>query len=148
MTGKGTLAVLGAGAWGTALANMAALSHAKVWLWAHDPKHVEAMRETRRNDRRLPGFALAASRTLSPVLFATPASDTHGFPKDRVDVIDTTEGTVIVATTTSNAGIFTSSDIYLFPKGKSEGELLRNAKISDVARDHLRAALTLSRAAK
>jgi glycerol-3-phosphate dehydrogenase (NAD(P)+) len=60
MSGNGTLAVLGAGAWGTALANMAALSHGKVWLWAHDPAHVEAMRETRRNDRRLPGIALAA----------------------------------------------------------------------------------------
>jgi glycerol-3-phosphate dehydrogenase (NAD(P)+) len=38
---------------------MAALSHRKVWLWAHDPAHVEAMQETRRNDRRLPGVALA-----------------------------------------------------------------------------------------
>jgi glycerol-3-phosphate dehydrogenase (NAD(P)+) len=54
-----TLAVLGAGAWGTALANMAALSHARVWLWAHDSAHVLAMRETRRNDRRLPGVDLA-----------------------------------------------------------------------------------------
>jgi len=59
MSRNATLAVLGAGAWGTALANMAALSHAKVWLWAHDPAHVEAMREWRRNDRRLPGIALA-----------------------------------------------------------------------------------------
>ena len=59
MSGKATLAVLGAGAWGTALANMAAHSHAKVWLWAHDPAHVALMRETRCNDRRLPGVALA-----------------------------------------------------------------------------------------
>jgi glycerol-3-phosphate dehydrogenase (NAD(P)+) len=54
-----TLAVLGAGAWGTALANMAAGSHARVWLWAHDPSHVAAMQATRRNERRLPGVALA-----------------------------------------------------------------------------------------
>jgi glycerol-3-phosphate dehydrogenase (NAD(P)+) len=54
-----TLAVLGAGAWGTALANIAAISNARVWLWAHDPAHVEAMRETRLNERRLPGVALA-----------------------------------------------------------------------------------------
>jgi glycerol-3-phosphate dehydrogenase (NAD(P)+) len=32
-----TLAVLGAGAWGTALANMAARNHDKVWIWAHEP---------------------------------------------------------------------------------------------------------------
>lgn len=54
-----TLAVLGAGAWGSALANMAARSHARVWLWAHDPNHVAAMQSTRRNERRLPGVALA-----------------------------------------------------------------------------------------
>jgi glycerol-3-phosphate dehydrogenase (NAD(P)+) len=54
-----TLAVLGAGAWGTALANLAARSHARVWLWAHDPGHVAAMQATRRNERRLPGVALA-----------------------------------------------------------------------------------------
>jgi glycerol-3-phosphate dehydrogenase (NAD(P)+) len=55
----GTLAVLGAGAWGTALANIAAISNARVWLWAHDTAHVDAMRETRRNERRLPGVTLA-----------------------------------------------------------------------------------------
>lgn len=60
MSHNATLAVVGAGAWGTALANMAALSHVKVWLWARDQAHVEAMRETRRNERRLPGVALAA----------------------------------------------------------------------------------------
>jgi glycerol-3-phosphate dehydrogenase (NAD(P)+) len=59
MSKTATLAVLGAGAWGTALANMAAHSHAKVWLWAHDPAHVATMRATRRNDRRLPGVSLA-----------------------------------------------------------------------------------------
>ncbi len=59
MSGQETLVVLGAGAWGTALANMAAGSRAKVWLWAHDPDHVALMRETRRNDRRLPGVILA-----------------------------------------------------------------------------------------
>jgi glycerol-3-phosphate dehydrogenase (NAD(P)+) len=61
MTEPHTLAVLGAGAWGTALANMAALSHQKVFLWAHDPGHVEAMRATRENERRLPGVALASN---------------------------------------------------------------------------------------
>lgn len=59
MTRTATLAVLGAGAWGTALANMAAAGHAKVWLWAHDPTHVESMRQDRSNERRLPGVALS-----------------------------------------------------------------------------------------
>jgi glycerol-3-phosphate dehydrogenase (NAD(P)+) len=60
-----SIAVLGAGAWGTALANMAALSHARVYLWAHDPDHAKAMRETRCNERRLPGVKLA--RQVEPV---------------------------------------------------------------------------------
>lgn len=95
--------------------------------------------------RAPPGFALAASRSVVPASFAAPA-DTRSYPKDRVDVIDTTEGTIIVATTTSNAGIFTSSDVYLFPRGKSEADLLKSARISDVAREHLRDALALARA--
>jgi glycerol-3-phosphate dehydrogenase (NAD(P)+) len=59
MIQNATLAVLGAGAWGTALANMAARAHAKVWLWSHDPAQVTVLRETRRNERRLPGVILA-----------------------------------------------------------------------------------------
>ncbi len=97
--------------------------------------------------RAPPGFALAASRTLVPANFAAPA-DTRSYPKDRVDVIDTTDGTVVIATTTSNAGIFTSSDVYLFPRGKGEAELLKAARISDVAREHLRVALAMARAPK
>jgi len=97
--------------------------------------------------RTPPGFALVTQRTVTPGNYAAPA-DTRNYPKDRVDVIDTTEGTVVVATTTSNAGIFTSSDVYLFPKNKNETELLNHARISEIAREHLRAALALARAPK
>ena len=55
-----TLAVLGAGAWGTAVGQYGGAAHAKVWLWAHDPAHVEAMRADPAQRRRLPGVALAA----------------------------------------------------------------------------------------
>jgi len=61
MSDRATLAVLGAGAWGTALANMAAASHAKVFLWARNKEHVAEMRATRENARRLPGVRLAAA---------------------------------------------------------------------------------------
>ncbi len=66
MTQNATLAVLGAGAWGTALANMAARGHAKVWLWSHDPAQVTILRETRADERRLPGVTLAENSNLSP----------------------------------------------------------------------------------
>jgi glycerol-3-phosphate dehydrogenase (NAD(P)+) len=54
--------VLGAGAWGTALANLAARAGAQVRLWARDPAHVAEMAATGVNARRLPGVPL-----LSPV---------------------------------------------------------------------------------
>ncbi|HEY0146276.1 MAG TPA: NAD(P)H-dependent glycerol-3-phosphate dehydrogenase [Methylovirgula sp.] len=53
------IAVLGAGAWGTALANLAARNAAEVHLWAHDPAHVAEMAATGVNARRLPGVPLA-----------------------------------------------------------------------------------------
>ncbi len=47
--------VLGAGAWGTALAVHAARLGQRVTLWARDPGHAEAMRAAGENARRLPG---------------------------------------------------------------------------------------------
>lgn len=52
------IAVLGAGAWGTALANMAGRAGADVRLWAREPAHVAEMAATGVNARRLPGVAL------------------------------------------------------------------------------------------
>jgi glycerol-3-phosphate dehydrogenase (NAD(P)+) len=51
------IAVLGAGAWGTALACHAALRH-PVWLWTRQPAHAEAMRSRRANARYLPDINL------------------------------------------------------------------------------------------
>ena len=51
------LTVLGAGAWGTALAVHAARSHA-VRLWARDESQVKTMRSMRRNTRYLPEVVL------------------------------------------------------------------------------------------
>jgi glycerol-3-phosphate dehydrogenase (NAD(P)+) len=53
------IAVLGAGAWGTALAAAAAPRHA-VCLWARDPAQAGALSATRVNARYLPEVPLAA----------------------------------------------------------------------------------------
>jgi glycerol-3-phosphate dehydrogenase (NAD(P)+) len=53
-----TVAVLGAGAWGVALANVAAQGRTQVALWARDPLHVEALSRDRENRRHLPGLLL------------------------------------------------------------------------------------------
>ncbi len=52
------IAVLGAGAWGTALANLAARAGAEVSLWGRDPDHVAEMAAAGFNARRLPGIPL------------------------------------------------------------------------------------------
>ena len=51
------IAVLGAGAWGTALAAAAAPRH-ELWLWARDAAMVEALVHEGRNSRYLPGIEL------------------------------------------------------------------------------------------
>ncbi|MDQ6702035.1 MAG: NAD(P)-dependent glycerol-3-phosphate dehydrogenase [Pseudomonadota bacterium] len=59
------IAVLGAGAWGTALANLAARptgeDAAEVMLWARDAVHVAEMRATGINARHLPGVPLLSN---------------------------------------------------------------------------------------
>lgn len=58
------LTVLGAGAWGTALA-VSACSRQPTLLWARDAAQAEAMRRERRNTRYLPEAALPASLALT-----------------------------------------------------------------------------------
>lgn len=55
------VAVLGAGAWGVALANVAAADRARIPLWARDPAHAAALALARENRRHLPGLPLATA---------------------------------------------------------------------------------------
>lgn len=61
------VAVVGAGAWGTALANAAARAGRDVTLIARDPDHAAEMASLRENRRRLPDVKLEAT--------VTPTSD-------------------------------------------------------------------------
>ncbi len=78
------IAVLGAGAWGTALAIQAARAGAAVTLWARDKARAAAIAKTRENARHLPGHRLSpaievtnelalAIRDAAVVLAAVPA---------------------------------------------------------------------------
>ncbi len=58
------VAVLGSGAWGTALAVSFAPRH-QVSLWARDARLIETMRESQRNQRYLPDIELPAGLILS-----------------------------------------------------------------------------------
>lgn len=58
------IAILGAGAWGTALGRLLGERSERTRLWTWQPEHAEVMRRDRVNARFLPGFALPA--TLEP----------------------------------------------------------------------------------
>ncbi|WP_020174177.1 NAD(P)H-dependent glycerol-3-phosphate dehydrogenase [Methyloferula stellata] len=64
------IAVLGAGAWGTALANLAAYHGTKVVLWGRDPQQIAAMAAEHVNARHLPGVPLAPSLDVTADLAA------------------------------------------------------------------------------
>ena len=79
------ITVLGAGAWGTALAIHFAKQHHQVRLWARDTEHVLQMKQSRSNVRYLDGFAFPPQLTLETdlqaaisatelVLIATPVA--------------------------------------------------------------------------
>jgi len=77
------LGVIGAGAWGTALACVAAKAGRSVALWAMEPDVLDSITRTRANARFLPGVALhenveatndlAAAAKADAILIATPA---------------------------------------------------------------------------
>ena len=65
-SGNGSrVAVLGAGAWGTALALQAARAGNGVMLWARDPARAAAIEAARENARYLPGQALPPAVTVT-----------------------------------------------------------------------------------
>src|ERR1043165_9065803 len=55
------ITVLGAGAWGTALAKMLAARNHDVLLWDYFPETVEIINRTHINERYLPGIPLLAN---------------------------------------------------------------------------------------
>jgi glycerol-3-phosphate dehydrogenase (NAD(P)+) len=82
------IAVLGAGAWGTALAAQAAARH-DVWLWGRDAAQIAAIASTGANARYLPGVSLPATLRLTSdfapahagadlIVIATPMSGLRG----------------------------------------------------------------------
>lgn len=88
------VSILGAGAFGTALA--CALSDRVVTLWARDPAAAEAMRTTRENARRLPGVTLRDTvmvtselgDAMAPVLLlAMPMQKLAGFVTDHQEML-------------------------------------------------------------
>lgn len=64
---KLNITVLGAGAWGTALATHFSRQH-QVTLWTRSPAHAESMREHQQNSRYLPGISLPPQLAIEDAL--------------------------------------------------------------------------------
>ncbi|WP_413874698.1 NAD(P)H-dependent glycerol-3-phosphate dehydrogenase [Albidovulum sp.] len=83
------VAVLGAGAFGTAMAVTLARTGGPIGLWTREPDHAEAMRHERMNARRLPGVNLPETVSVSAevadflgasiLLVAVPMQQMAGF---------------------------------------------------------------------
>jgi len=71
METKASVAVLGAGSWGTALAAVLARNGVPTTLWGRDAQAMARMADTRRNARYLPDLELPAALTLSADLIGT-----------------------------------------------------------------------------
>lgn len=69
------IGVIGGGAWGTALAQVAAAGGAPVTLWAREPEVVESINERHANDLFLPGVKLSPAVNATGDLAALAGSD-------------------------------------------------------------------------
>ena len=88
------LAVLGAGAFGTALALALARNGTPVTLWSHDSADVARMRESGQTGRKLPGIDLPPGLTVTDriprseiALVAIPAQAVRGFLNDHATAL-------------------------------------------------------------
>ena len=98
------IGVIGAGAFGTALAVALGNDGREVRLWARDPNHAAAMARTRINETRLPGVTLPPQVTVSSdidqiclaeaVLLALPMQGMRDFLQTYAAILD---GSVLVA---------------------------------------------------
>ena len=98
------IGVIGAGAFGTALAVALGQDGRKVMLWARDPVHAAEIAQTRINQSRLPGIKLPLSVTVSAkideilssdaVLLALPMQGMRDFLHEYAAILD---GSALVA---------------------------------------------------
>lgn len=102
------VAVLGAGSWGTALANTMSKNDNQVMIWSHNSDQVKEMNTQHENAHYLPGATLdsrlkatndmmAAVKDASIVLLVVPTKAIREVSKQLADCLKATKQTVILA---------------------------------------------------
>jgi glycerol-3-phosphate dehydrogenase (NAD(P)+) len=151
---KPTLGVIGAGAWGAALAIAGVAAGSDVRLWARDPATAERLRTTRRNERYLPGVDLPDSLDVTgdlaamadgrPLLLAAPSAYLSGILSRLIPLLPPDAGLVLCAKGFDAATGRAALDILTDAAGPRPVGLLSGPSFAaDVARG-LPAAVTLA----
>ena len=101
-----------------------------------------AFRVGRDRIRRVVRMAGAARAAIALVRSDTTAS---ARPRDHVDVLDTERGVVLVDTLVDSGGMFTTSDVYVFPERATLDERIAALEaVPSPVRERLREALVLA----
>lgn len=122
------LAVIGAGSWGTTLANLLAEKGYPVTLWAYETDLVERMQAVRINDTYLPGFHLSENLAFTAdlqqavsdkhlLLFVSPSQVTRQVLKQALPQIDPRALVVCASKGIENESLMLMSQVFeeLFP---------------------------------
>lgn len=127
------VAVLGAGAWGTALAQVAAQAGRQVTLWAHEVEVVEAIQTMRENTVFLPGAQLS-----SAIVATSQLQDLAAAPV----VLAVTPAQHLRATLTKlHPHITPGTAIVLCAKGVEQGSLALMTEVLQAVMPHAAAAV-------
>ena len=104
------IGVVGAGAWGTSLARVAALRGLETWLWVREPERCKAIEQARENTKYLPGVLLPRALEVTSdlptalegsdvIIHAVPSAGTReiakryaGHLKDDAVLVSATKG--------------------------------------------------------
>jgi len=82
-----------------------------------------------------------AADDVAPVMIVRAATTA----RTKIDVVDTADGIVAIETVTANAGIFTTSDVYVFAKGATlDQRIAQLGKMPPTTKTRLARALTLA----
>lgn len=122
-----TVGIIGAGSWGTALAEVVAPRARRVWLWGRDSGRMEDIRRTRRNVPYLPDLELAAA--------IEPTSDLREAAQaDVLLLVMPSAGFRAAATALAGSGVPASSPLISCTKGI---ERTTGARMSEILADLL-----------